>query len=72
MTPMRFREEIELVKGATPELDIDEYLAARQITGVFRLGAVQLSVSKSCWMSSWHTRPGRQPREQRAAQRWRA
>jgi peptide chain release factor 3 len=25
-----FREEIELVKGATPELDIDEYLAARQ------------------------------------------
>ena len=25
-----FRDEIELVKGATPELDIDEYLAARQ------------------------------------------
>ena len=25
-----FREEIELVKGATPELDIGEYLAARQ------------------------------------------
>jgi peptide chain release factor 3 len=25
-----FREEIELVKGATPELDIEEYLAARQ------------------------------------------
>ncbi|MDH3351164.1 MAG: peptide chain release factor 3 [Gammaproteobacteria bacterium] len=25
-----FREEIELVKGATPELSIDEYLAARQ------------------------------------------
>jgi peptide chain release factor 3 len=25
-----FREEIELVKGATPDLDIDEYLAARQ------------------------------------------
>jgi peptide chain release factor 3 len=25
-----FREEIELVKGATPELDIDAYLAARQ------------------------------------------
>ena len=29
-----FREEIELVKGACPELDIDEYLAARQ-TPVF-------------------------------------
>jgi peptide chain release factor 3 len=25
-----FREEIELVKGATPDLDIEEYLAARQ------------------------------------------
>ncbi len=25
-----FREEVELVKGATPELDIEEYLAARQ------------------------------------------
>ena len=25
-----FREEVELVKGATPKLDIDEYLAARQ------------------------------------------
>jgi peptide chain release factor 3 len=25
-----FREEIELVKGATAELDIDEYLGARQ------------------------------------------
>ena len=30
----RFREEIELVKGACPEFDIDEYLAARQ-TPVF-------------------------------------
>jgi peptide chain release factor 3 len=30
----RFREEIELVKGACPALDIDEYLAARQ-TPVF-------------------------------------
>jgi len=29
-----FREEIELVKGACPELDIDEYLAAKQ-TPVF-------------------------------------
>ena len=32
--PTRFREEIELVKGACPELSIDSYLAARQ-TPVF-------------------------------------
>src|SRR5690606_33142526 len=58
----RFREEIELVKGACPALDIDAYLAARQ-TPVFFGSAINNFGVKELLDAFVEHAPSPQPRE---------
>ena len=58
----RLREEIELVKGACPELDLDEYLAARQ-SPVFFGSAISNFGVKELLDSFIEFAPPPQPRE---------